>query len=76
MVAWFAFVIHLGLNHMRSRQYLNDIMKLQEEKSHAKLIRVAIRPSNIYAFKQQKFTFLQLSDFSNLRFELKSNVLF
>ena len=46
------------------------------EKPHEKSIRVAIRPSNIYAFKQQKFTFLQLSDFSNLRFELKSNVLF
>ena len=51
-------------------------MELQEEKSHAKLIRVAIRPSNIYTFKQQKFAFLQLSNFSNLRFELKSNVSF
>ena len=51
-------------------------MELQEEKSHAKLIRVAIRPSNIYTFKQQKFAFLQLLNFLNLRFEFKSNVLF
>ena len=76
MAAWFAFVIHLELNHMRNRQYSNDIMKLQEEKSHAKLIRVAIRPSNIYTFKRQEFAFLQLSNFSNVRFELKSNILF
>ena len=36
---------------------------MQEEKSHAKLIRVAIRPSHIYTFKQQKFAFLQLLNF-------------
>jgi hypothetical protein len=51
-------------------------MEMQEEKSHTKLIRVAIRPSNIYTFKQQKFAFVQLLIFLNLRFEFKSNVLF
>ena len=51
-------------------------MELQEEKSNAKLIRVAIRSSNIYTFKHQKFAFLRLSKFSNLRFELKSYHLF
>ena len=76
IAAWFAFAIHFELNHVRNRQFSNGIMEMQEEKSHAKLIRVAIRPSNIYTFKQQKFAFLQLSNFSNLRFELKSNFLF
>ena len=51
-------------------------MELQDEKSHAKLIRVANRPSNIYTFRQQTFAFLQFKIFSNLRLELKSNVLF
>ena len=76
MAAWFAFAIHFKLNHVRNRQYSNGIMELQEEKSHAKFFRVAIKPSNIYTFKQQKFAFLQLSNFSSLRFELKSNVSF
>ena len=75
MAAWFSFEMHFELNHVQNRQYSNGTMEFQEEKSHAKLIRVAIRPSNIYTFKQQKFAFLQLSNFSNLRFELKSNVL-
>ena len=52
------------------------IYGIARKKSHAKLIRVAIRPSNIYTFKQQKFAFLQLSKFRNLRFESKSTVLF
>ena len=76
MAAWFAFAIHFELNHVQNRQYSNSNMEFQEDKSHAKLIRVAIRPSNIYTFKQQKCAFLQLSNFSNLRFELKPNVLF
>ena len=46
------------------------------KKNPYKLTHVAIRQSNIYTFKQQKFAFLQLSNCSNLRFELKSNVLF
>ena len=76
MAAWFAFKIHFELNHVQNRQYSNGSMEFQEEKSHAKLIRVAIRPSNIYTFKQQKFAFLQLSKFRNFRFESKSTVLF
>ena len=75
MAAWLAFAIHFELNHVQNRHNANGNMEFKEEKSHAKSIRVAIRPSNIYAFKQ-KFTFLQLSDFSNLRFKLKSNLLF
>ena len=63
MTAWFAFAIHFELNHVRNRQYSNGIMELQEEKSHAKLIRVTIGPLIIYSFKQQKFAFLQLSNF-------------
>ena len=76
VAAWFAYAIHFELNNVRNRQYSNGIMELHEEKSHAKLIRVAIRPSNIHTFKKQKFAFLQLSNFSNSRFELRSNVLF
>ena len=76
IAAWFAFAIHFELNHVQNRQYSNGNIEFQEEKSHAKLIRVAFRASNIYTFKRQKFAFLQLSNFSNLRFELKSNVLF
>ena len=76
IAAWFAFAIHFELNHVQNRQYSNGNIEFQEEKSHAKLIRVAIRPSNIYTFKQQKFAFLQLLNFLNLRFECKSSVLF
>ena len=54
----------------------NSWNAIQKEKFYVKLIRVAIRPSNIYTFKQQKFPFLQLLNFLNLRFEFKSNVLF
>ena len=72
MAAWFVFAIHFEFDHVQNRQYSNDNMQFQEEKSHVKLIRV----SNIYTFKQQKIAFLQLSNFSNLRFESKSNVLF
>ena len=70
------FDLHFELNHVRNRQFSNGIMEMQEEKSHAKLIRVAIRPSNIDTFKQQKFALSQLLHFSNLSFELKVNVLF
>ena len=49
---------------------------IARRKPHAKLIRVVIRLSNIYSFKQQKFVFLQLLNLSNLRSELKSTVLF
>ena len=48
---------------LQNRQYSNGIMELQGEKSHAKLICVAIRPSNIYNFKQQNaFYNYQISD--------------
>ena len=60
MAAWFAFAIQLELIHMQNRQYSNGNMEFQEEKSHAKLIHVAIRPSNTYTSKQQKFAFSQL----------------
>ena len=52
------------------------IWNFKKKNSHAELTRVAIRLLNIYTFKQQIFAFSQLSNFSNLRFALKLNVLF
>ena len=63
MTAWFAFAIHFELNHVQNRQYSNGIIELQEEKSHAKLILVAIRPSNIHTFKEENFAFLHYQIF-------------
>ena len=36
MTAYFAFAMHLELNHVRNQQYFNGVMEWQE-KNHAKL---------------------------------------
>ena len=54
-----------------------ELWNCKKKKSNGKLIRVGIRRSNIYTFKQQNLAFLQFSNFSNLRFEfIKSDVLY
>ena len=74
MAAWFALRNTLQIESLANIRMA--LWNCKKKKSNAKLIRVATRPSDIYTFRQQKFAFLQLSNFSNLRSELKPNALF